>query len=242
MGSVGTSVSSTPDEFNGVLGNRAEQTSADFLQMISERRKPKDVNPHYGEGKEYETNCALCAVATALQLRGYDVEAMPRDKQQWRGWDSVFDVDWNRTQDYMIPDAARGLTGIPHAWTLQAKGIQPDITPRGANAVANEVIKKAEQWGDGGNGYLAVKWKYGNSAHGLNVVNSGGEIVLYDGQSHRVVARGSEQIKRYLSRTIANHTGLIRLDNATVKASPSALDKIVKKHSGYTRTIKAIPD
>lgn len=35
----------------------------------------KKVNPLYGRGDEYENNCALCTIATAFRIKGYDVVA-----------------------------------------------------------------------------------------------------------------------------------------------------------------------
>lgn len=236
MGSVGnrnnSSTQTAPDEFGGALGER--KVVKDVNERLTYVLENSLINPNYRAGRngEYERNCALCSVALALQARGYDVEAMPRDKD-WRGLDSVFDVDYNNPDNFIASGSKYRVSGVPSAQQiyLQNKNYadKSDVpqVPRGAKNVAKAVIDKAKGWGEGAIGAINVKWKDTSSAHTLNIVNIHGNVWLVDSQSGKVVFE--DKIEKYLKRTIANHTSIVRLDNAPIKKDIKNLDKMVKQ-------------
>ena len=122
------------------------------------------VNPNYSKSKEYRYNCALCATAAALQARGYDVEAMPRDKD-WRGPDSVFDIDFANTDNYILTGSKYNISGAPRpsngkvmvAKNGKVQWIDAPLMPKGSKAATNAIINKVKGWGDGAVGVLNGK-------------------------------------------------------------------------------------
>ena len=95
--------------------------------------------------------------------------------------------------------------------------------------MAKQIEEKAKGWGNGAVGVLNVKWKDRNSAHTINIINRNGRILGYDAQSNKVIM----DLPKYMKRTIANHTTLVRLDNAQIKSNitQETLDKMFKKSS-----------
>lgn len=239
MGSIGAKQSTkAPDEFGGLFGDREAVNSQDRITMLMDSAV-NIINPNrWTGGEEYSKNCALCAVAVALQARGYDVEAMPRDKDQWRGLDSVFDVDYSNPDNYFTSGTRYRMSGVPSkstivnnsyygAYSNRINDYEVPTAPRGANAVANAIIKKAEKWGNGAVGVLNVKWKNSPSAHALNVVNVNGVVYGYDAQSNTLIPN----LHSYMKRTIAQRTSLVRLDNAPIREdiNKNDLAKMVKR-------------
>ena len=247
MGSVGTSTVSREDFFNGVLGERSSEDALTRLQKVQDGNL---VNPNYNDAnakEDYRRNCALCTVATVLQAMGYDVEAMPRDVK-WRGFDSVFEVDYTNTDNYMLSGSHRWHhTGYPSVnsygrFTRMIDGKQvtidnPPRAPKGPNAVARAIEEKVKSWGDGAVGQLSVSWKNSTSSHAITVFNKNGNVVLYDAQSNRVIS----DIPKYMSRTIAIQTSMVRLDNAKVRSDIKDLNKMVRKRNKSLKSsLKAV--
>ena len=198
------------------------------------------LTPNYAINKLYRTNCALCATAVVLQALGYNVEAMPRDKNKWRGFDSVFEVDYTNTDNYFLSGSRYSITGVPVAINGKLSTIKPGETKstiidnppraaRGADAVAKQIEEKAKGWGNGAVGVLNVSWKDRNSVHAINIINRNGRILGYDAQSNKVIM----DLSKYMKRTVANRTSLVRLDNAQIKSNikQETLDKMFKKSS-----------
>ena len=238
MGSIGAK-RTVSDPFNGLFGNRSTEDAITRLTNVNARNL---VNPNYAQNTLYRTNCALCATAVALQAMGYDVEAMPRDKSKWRGFDSVFDVDYTNTDNYFLAGSRVGMMGVPSVNYRGALNTtdpndrlkmviidNPPRAARGADAVAKQIVDKAKGWGNGSVGVLNVKWKDRNSAHAINIINQNGNVYGYDAQSNRVIT----DLPKYLKRTTANHTTLVRLDNAPIRSNIKDLDKIVKKSNRH---------
>lgn len=238
MGSLGTSRTSVYDPFNGALGARSTEDAITRLIDVNEYNL---VNPNYAINKLYRTNCALCATAVVLQALGYNVEAMPKDENRWRGFDSIFEVDYTNTDNYFLSGSRYGITGVPRV-DIHGKlnTIKPGETKstiidnppraaRGADAVARQIEEKAKGWGNGAVGVLNIRWKDRNSAHAINIINRNGRIFGYDAQSNKVIM----DLPKYMKRTTANHTTLVRLDNAQIKnnITQETLDKMFKKSS-----------
>ena len=84
-----------------------------FTRFDTEADALKSINPHWGEGKAYSYNCPLCTTAAALALRGYDVEAAPRDKV-WRGFGDVFDFNWKNPDNFVSPASKVNYAGTDY--------------------------------------------------------------------------------------------------------------------------------
>lgn len=242
MGSTGNSVDknsptpivvdSTPklvDEFNGALGDRTEVKLDDVITAATNH----ELNPNYTTDVYnglYHINCALCATAFVLAANGYDVEAMPYDKKQWRGFDSIYDVDFSNPDNFIVNGGGNfHYTGMPTKYELKTKyGVGADAIPqmpKGANAAAKSIIEKMKTWGDGSIAIMMVDWNHGGGSHAVNLVNQGGTIKMVDPQT----GKSTTDLTSYLKLTSANHTAIVRMDTATVKSAPKDLDKIVKK-------------
>ena len=234
------------DEFGGHLGERSTETPKERMTRLLTEMTNTEVRDLLNPTNN-KVNCALCSTALALYIRGYDVEAMPRDKK-WRGFDSVFNVDYNNIDNY-IDDGKTGLTGkmsgklTDLAWN--DAGNPGKYLPanrhhfkKGAHAVTDQIVKQMHDWGDGAVAVLNVHWKNSNSGHAIGVVNHDGDVVFFDAQSGVRTHNKDRFEKNVMSRTIANNTQLIRVDNAPVKnrfsgSHPdySNLDLMVKKQS-----------
>ena len=192
MGSIGARTVLT-DAFNGYFGDRQRISSvADRLNTLKDYNI---INPNFGMSSEYRKNCALCSTAVALQLEGYNAEAMPRDKT-WRGFNSVFEVDYSNPDNYVLSGSTYSHTGYPrvnkfgkfHYTTYENGKIvdhtvdNPTRAKRGAEATFKVLDEKIKTWGDGGHGAMSVSWAGRNSAHMVNVVNVKGQSMVYDGQ------------------------------------------------------------
>ena len=232
MGSVGANTSPREDYFNGALGERGNKSVTTVLDHIIARQA---INPNYDPQKwttEYNMNCALCTAATCLQLMGYDVEAMPRDST-WRGPDSIFDVDYSNTDNYMLGSSKFKVLGIKTPRDLKMSiryddNLQPDMTPKGASKVAEAIETKVAGWGNNAFGEMMVKSATSNSWHSLVVLNYNGSTLVYDSQSNEVVSNSRAELTNYLKRKTASATQLVRYDNAQVKNTPT-LNKMVKR-------------
>ena len=100
--------------------------------------------------------------------------------------------------------------------------------PRGSKQAASAIIARSQKWGDGSIAELSVDWKNVTYTHSTLVINNGGDVYVWCPQSNRII-KGQEAISRYLSDTIASHTQLVRVDNASLKPGISAeLEKMIK--------------
>ena len=235
MGSLGTQ-SAREDYFLGKLGRRHSEDPISRLEIAAENWV---INPeYYSATKGYNDNCALVSTAAALYAMGYDVEAMPRDTI-WRGFDTVFEVDYSNPDNYIAGSGTRNSTGIPRASRLWSKYNNVSEMPMGAKAAAEAIESKVKSWGSGSFGVMNVVWKNSNSAHVVNIFNKNGKVVVYDFQSNREI----KDLQAYLKRTVAKSTAIARLDNATVKThNLSSLDKMVKKGRTPAETKQLVTD
>lgn len=179
------------------------------------------VNPHYGMSrnkmdKKYTTNCAICSATMALQMLGYDVEAGPRDFDYWRGFSSVFDVDYSDPDNYIVRDDYRKYSGsitLTDARNLNTTNKDVNVAKQYEGQLAQQVSKVVKNWGDGGFGEISVQWKTGG-AHSLFIMNNKGIPTIIDSQVGKVYTRS--EINTLFSRTTPNYTTVTRLDNARV--------------------------
>lgn len=236
------------DEFGGKLGTRetvdVEKKIATLLEgqpsPYNKNLTKSIVNPEYNilTKDEWSRNCALCTVATALQLRGYDVEAAPKDKT-WRGVNNVFDVDYTNKNNYILPVSPdyddEGPKALPmfkngkklasyQTYTKGRKVENIQTMPNDVSEATQAITEKVKSWGNGAYGEMSVSWKT-HGAHSVVIYNDNGEVKIYDSQSHKKFS----VLGGYLNRTNVGMTTITRLDNAPIKKSIADLDKIVKR-------------
>ena len=131
--------------------------------------KLAQVNPHYHDGREYQSNCQRCVVAHELVWRGYNVEAMPRanDAIGSRGvvtWKFDNPAWWSHDKDVRVAETRSKLKGL--------------------------IKSSFGEWGDGSRAILRVRWANSTSAHFLSMRRVGDEIILEDPQSKRGIDMG----------------------------------------------------
>ena len=232
MGSVGKE----SNIVNSYLGAPGKDIFERFDNNIS-----KDllhyVNPHYNDQsipyKErrqlYGKNCALCSVAGVLQIMGYDVEAMPRDKT-WRGFNDVFEFDFKNYDNYLAP-GNRNYQWSGTDYYTASNSTNTFSSRETANSATTKIEKQMEKWGLHSTAIMNVKWKDSNTAHAVVVYQEKYRTTIFDFQTGETFS-GHDQIVNFMKDTTASRTGLYRLDNAKIKSDTPDIDKIVKKKGG----------
>lgn len=171
---------------------------------------------------KYGKNCALVTTAAALQMMGYDVEAMPRDRT-WRGFDSVFDYEWTPENFVSPSDSYVNYAGVP--WEKEYHNTNRF---RGSNAdsIREQIKSQMAKWGEGSFAALQVSWK-GKGAHIFTVRQDAKGTTFIDFQIHKSYT--PEQWFAAHPKAKPESIGLYRLDNQKIKSNIPDLDKIVKK-------------
>lgn len=155
----------------------------------------KDVNKHYGEGREWSANCANCAVAAEARARGYDVEAKPRDFSN-----TNHIPNW-----YGDNKAGRG------SWTDSFDGMQYEkVTAKRKKDVADAIGARMQEYGDGSRGIIFVQWDGKKVGHYFNVSNEGGKVRFFDGQN------GKGSVEDYFLSAKPSMTRLWRVDDKKI--------------------------
>lgn len=171
--------------------------------------------------KPYHQNCALCSVAGVLQLMGYDVEAMPRDKT-WRGFNDVFDFDWDNHDNFIAPSSSK----VNYAGTDWYNSITNfNRAKTRATSLATQLDNQMKQWGEHSFAIMNVQWKGSRKSHAVVVYREKYHTTVMDFQNGQ-----TQDIHQYI-RTKGikpSSVGLYRMDNAKLKDNIKDLDKIVK--------------
>lgn len=223
-----------PQQYKEVLG---EKKDVNPIEQLTKCQEGRYINPNWKdyrnltpkerkENAPYHTNCALCTTAIVLQARGYDVEALPRDKK-WRGCETVFDYDYDNPDNFLIGSAKNywdNFSITNRCISNRGTGVKYQTMPQGAKQAANAIIEKMKSWGSGSIAELSVDWKNNTRAHSVSVINQDGVVFIFDGQVNRVIV-GSD-IETYLRRTVASHTQLVRMDNVPLKDSPGVAKEL----------------
>ena len=206
----------------------------------SEDAAIKSINPNYEdlslskkERKRYRENCALCTTAALLDMRGYDVEAMPRDTTKsasgrdigWRGAVNVFDFDYNDFKSYIAPGSDRmNPTGMD--WHKSIKN--PNKFTRSLAKNADLVDKQMQAWGENSAAELIVGWKRGGY-HSVVVFSDNGVTKVVDFQDGSKATVHDYMLNDERDTLSPSHMELKRLDNAPIKQNIKDLDKMVRK-------------
>lgn len=207
---------SSPEPYKDILGPKKEVE--DPVGKMKECHNNNTINPNWHAdqtGNEYykwHKNCAICTSAAVLQAWGYDVEAGPRLKSEWRGWETIMYLKDANSKDNIDRNTNNKM-------------------PSGPDAATKKVLKTVNGWGPNTFGELAVRWKHEStpSSHSVLIVNDGKSIVIWDSQTDIVY----KDIRKYLSRTVCTKAEVHRLDNAVLKKGiEKDLEKMFKKRGG----------
>lgn len=204
------------EDATSILGPRSKQDVEERMDALLSRYEGSDyvINPNYNDEsfdyKDYHHNCALCTFSTALYLMGYDVEAMPRDKDKWRGSSTLFDV--NKTYEDNIY-GSHNFIGKPTRGQMFVDGKWHDVDkmPRGAKKAAEAIYDKVKSWGAGSFGEIHVSWKDSTSSHSMVLLNHRGTPIIYDSQTNEVYS-DKHSFEKLLNSTNASGTTINRLD------------------------------
>lgn len=185
-------------------------------------RCTEEYNKTYEECRPYRINCQTCVVAYEARLRGYDVEAIGRSKQ-------------NQTQETLARKAET-------AWIDPATGKSPSLL---TNDPKIRTSKQAQKWleenvEEGGRYQFSHGWKgtNGRSGHIVTVSrDSSGSMRIFDPQNGKTYS-GSEytaymdrvkpmySVERYTTRTRSGvervphgRLQLLRVDNLQINAA-----------------------
>jgi uncharacterized protein with gpF-like domain len=190
------------DRINALYKKRAELKYPDDALLpgikhidkkLTAREKLAQCNPHFREGRQWQNNCQRTVVAQEFIYRGYDVTAMPFDK-----------------------DDAIGNSGVA-CWKFDnAKW----FLDSGVRLTKRSEFKKAvehafDEWGDGARAIVRVQWTKGNGGNGhfFTVRMENGTIVYEDPQIN-----AKRDIDDTLKKctTKENALWLMRIDNRSV--------------------------
>ena len=137
-------------------------------------------NPHFDDGPEWQNNCQRCVVAYRMRRLGYAVQATACEVTA-EGTPSS--TDW----------------GILH-WREAFKGAKEILC-----AGKSEATAIAEQWGDGGCGFVYVDWGDGHG-HAFIAENIKGVVHFMDPQT------GDFDVSRYFGKAVPGRTSIMRID------------------------------
>lgn len=182
--------------FGNILGEKTEIKTLDYAL--------KQANPYYITGKEeYRYNCINTVYAYDLLRKGYNVEALPKEKGKVipREWEHIYaDQEWTN----------QGELGN----TIEE--------------VKNNLKNKMKEYGSGARAILYVVWKSQKEAHAMCIENNDeGKIVLLDtqsGQSWNI----DDDISWLWNNIIPKETIISRIDNLDVVYSKD-IKKMIKK-------------
>ena len=171
------------------LGPKTNSYNQDSLEDIMEVTEWS--NPNYGKAG-YDTNCQRCVVAFELNMRGYNVAALPHTGNSDTytndsGWTKFF----GKNVDSMVSVSSTSVSGQK-----------------------NKILKQMGDWGEHSRAVLRVTWKGKDYGHVINVINSKSGVSAWDAQTGRRVS-----LDNILSRSSLKKTKLLRTDDANLNNS-----------------------
>lgn len=164
-GQFGKGGSSSNSKSPNISGKAATNAIAGVKQgkPMDFQTAMKGVNPNYGKSKKYSENCAACSAVFIARLKGYDLEALP----------------WQKNNLYKVFSAAPNLAFID-----PKTGATPNFEYTNAHNG-----KQLKEWLDKNikqGGYYMLRYlpdEYANSNHNIIVFkNPKCDLIYYDAQ------------------------------------------------------------
>ena len=186
--------------------------------------KPSDTS----RGSEYDKwarNCAITSTAGALQIMGYDVEALARTST-WRGFDSVFEYDWKDFNSYLAPKNGTNWHGTDwHFSSSNPNKGAPDGT-LDAKSCSGWIDKQMQSWGTHSVAIMNVQWNSGGG-HAIVVYREKYKTSVFDFQTHQYYS--IDQFFTSHKNIKFESTGLYRMDNQKLKTKSKDAYKMIKR-------------
>ena len=146
-------------------------------------------NPYYGKRGlyGYHNNCQTCVVAFEARLRGYDVRALPNNRNPY-----IRDLQYNTNLAYI---------------DQYGKHPQYITSPKGMNKLKfiDSVVREGKRYS------IEWDWKSGISGHIITVMKENGKLKFYDPQTGIIM-----NSKQFQSECIWKSKGklqILRVDN-----------------------------
>lgn len=159
-------------------------------------------NPYYNNNKlfGYKTNCQTCVVAFEARMRGYDVRALPNNRNGY-----IRDLSYDTNLAYTDKDG--NLPSYIHPSPREKK---------------SAFLERCVQ--DGKRYTVEWTWKNGHSGHIISVTRENGKLKFYDPQNGKIMDFNQFQ-SNCLSRSKGN-LKLLRVDN--LEFNPEYANHILK--------------
>ena len=185
-------------------GQRVNRSGSQFIKSTpqTEDEALKHSNGgDYTSKADYMRNCQRCVWAYELNRRGYNVEAIGRNKSDNMG---------------------QNLQWLSIAKNPKLEYIAKSPFGRNTNAQnAKNVADKMKSWGDGSRGIIEFRTNSSSggivNGHVANVEYKNGKVTVYDAQS----GKKETSLKKYLTDNNANATfsRIMRTDNLSLNKS-----------------------
>lgn len=202
----------TPEERIAIIKNsrdiEQEMGVAWGSQMSIEEADKQNANPNYKKSHQYRVNCATCAAAYVLRLRGFNIQAKgnPCKKDNLNTWLSKcnsFEI-WNNL------DGTKATPVYFSDW-MQKNGIKK-MYPQDYRMFFDQVC------GEKGVYIFTLKWKFGGGHATILQRDTDGRLYhiepqVYNPEEGEDGRRSLEELINSLARVQPQGKGIMRVDN-----------------------------
>ena len=171
------------------LGQKTNSYNQDSLEDVMEVTEWS--NPNYGKSG-YDTNCQRCVVAFEVNMRGYNVAALPNS-----GNSDIYPHSDNWTKFF-----GKDINSMV------------SVSSTSVSSQKNKILNQMGAWGGHSRAVLEVKWKGKDYGHVINIINTKSGVSAWDAQTGRRVS-----LDNILSRSSLKNTKLLRTDDANLNNS-----------------------
>jgi len=177
-------------------------------QMSIEEADKQNANPNYNKSYQYKVNCATCAAAYVLRLRGFNIQAKgnPRKKDNLNTWLSKcnsFEI-WNNL------DGSKATPVYICDW-MKKNGLKK-MYPQDYRMFFDQVCAEKGVY------IFTLKWKYGGGHATILQRDYDGRLYhiepqVYNPDKGEDGRRSLEELVHSLARVQPKEKGIMRVDN-----------------------------